>query len=539
MRIDDRRQHTVGEVLRLCCENNPDKVFLLVDEDRVTYRDIDLLSNRLANGLHGIGVGHQENVLLMLPDCVDFIAAWMGLSKIGAVEVPINRAYQGDLLVHLVNDSQAQRLVIAVDFLPQLDAVADRLDTLREVICYPCVPEKLSERLKRFDIRSFDCLVQSPETPPPVAGPAYNDLVAVLYTSGTTGASKGVMIYHAHAYEFSSSTAQTLALGADDTFFAPLPMFHIAGQWGVVYAAMICDATVVLTERFSTRAYWDVVRRYQVNVAILLDVMANFLLAQPATAEDATNTLDRVHMSAVIPELDEFRRRFGVRVTTDLASTEMCVPLRAGYVGEPHEFYDLPDHRTCGREISDRFEVKLVDENDEEVPIGEVGELVVRSRYPWTLMGGYWRNPEATARAWRNLWFHTGDALYRDAQGNHYFVDRTHDVMRRRGENISSMEVEDAVNAHPEVAESAVVGVKSPLGGHEVMAVVTRVEGSTLSEAALIDFLQTRLADFMVPRYLDFQRTIPKTQTGKIQKYPLREQGVVETTWDREAAAKR
>ena len=534
MRISDRRQQTVAQVLERTVASHGDRPFLLVGNDEVTFADLDRHSNRLGSGLHSLGIRRQQNVLLMLEDNVDFIALWIALAKLGAVEVPINRAHLGDLLIHMMNDSQAQYLIVDARFLDRIAEVCARLTHLREIVCYPELPKNPGTLDGGLRLTSFRDLLSEMDRPPRVRGPAYNDLVAILYTSGTTGASKGVQIYHAHAYEYANCTAQALELGPDDIYFAPLPLFHIAAQWAVIYAAMIADARVVLAEKFSVRAYWSVIRRYRANTTLLLDVMANYLLQQPAAEDDADTPLEKVHMSAVISALDEFRKRFGVKVTTDLASTEMCVPLRAGYAGEPHQFFDLPDHRSCGRVVSDRFEVRLVDEHDEEVPVGDVGELVVRAREPWIMMGGYWNNPDATVEAWRNLWFHTGDALYRDKEGNFYFVDRMRDVIRRRGENISSAEVEDAINTHPEVRESAVVGVVAPYGGQDVMAVVTRVATSSLTELTLIAFLESRLPDFMIPRYLDFVRAVPKTQTGKIQKYPLREQGVTESTWDRE-----
>jgi crotonobetaine/carnitine-CoA ligase len=533
MRIPDRTKRTVGAVLESAVEQHGDKPFLLVADDIITFAELNSRANCLSNGMHEFGICHQDNVLLMLEDNVDFVAVWIALAKLGAVEVPINRAYQGELFVHLVNDSQATRIIVDGRYLQRISEVGRRLTHLTEIIVYPELPADCHGLEGQFALSAYSALRRD-DSPPPVAGPAYNDLAAILYTSGTTGASKGVKIYHAHAYEYSNCTAQALELGPDDTYFAPLPLFHIAGQWAVVYAAMIAGAQVVLTEKFSVSAYWDVVRRYQANTTLLLDVMANYLMSQPASPEDANTTMAKVHMSAVIPELDAFRRRFGVRVTTDVASTEMCVPLRAGFTGEPHKFYDLPNHRVCGRVVSDRFDVRLVDENDEEVAVGEVGELVVRAHDPWTIMGGYWNNAQATVDAWRNLWFHTGDGLYRDEEGNYYFVDRLRDVIRRRGENISSMEVENAINSHPEVSESAVLGVPALQGGQDVLAVIMRVPGSALTEVVLHDFLLSKLPHFMVPRYLDFSRAIPKTETGKIQKYPLREQGLTDSTWDGE-----
>lgn len=533
MRIPERNTQTVVEVLRRTAKTQGEKPFLLVDDDIVSFAALDRWSNRLARGFETAGVQPRTTVLLMLNDNVDFIALWLASAKLVAIEVPVNRAYKGELLTHIINDSGAKLIVIDREFIPALEAVQDQLETLQQIVCYPSSPEDstLATRFELIDFSQFP----SDDDRPMTETPRINDLAAILYTSGTTGHSKGVMIYHAHAYEYSNCMAEALALGPDDIYFAPLPLFHIAGQWAVIYASLIADATVVLAEKFSVRAFWPTVSRYHANTTLLLDVMAHFLLNQPSDAKDAQTSLEKVHLSAVIPELHEFKERFGVRVTTDLASTEMNAPLRAGYIeGEtPHEFFDLPDHRACGRVVSDRFEVRLVDAEDQEVAIGEIGELVVRAKYPWLLMGGYWNQPQATLDAWRNLWLHTGDALYRDAQGNHYFVDRTRDVIRRRGENISSMEIENVLNAHDNVRESAVFGVASSLGDQEIMAVVALSNPNDLK--SLADYVAERLPAYMVPRYFEHTDAIPKTESGKIKKFTLRTQGIGPTTWDRES----
>ena len=533
MRIPERSRQTVVEVLTGTVEAHGERPFLLVGDDTVSFAALDRWSNRLARALETAGVEPRETVLLLLNDNVDFIAMWLATAKLIAVEVPVNRAYKGELLRHVVNDSGAKLIVIDREFIPALEAVQDELVTLEQIVCYPSLPDHstLDARFELIDFTTFPSDHDQPMSNPPSA----SDLAAILYTSGTTGRSKGVMIYHAHAYEYSNCMAEALELNADDIFFAPLPLFHIAGQWAVIYAGLIAEARVVLAERFSVRRFWPTVTRYRANTTMLLDVMAHFLLNQPPDPKDAETSIDKVHLSAVIPELHEFKKRFGVRVTTDLASTEMNAPLRVGYVegDTPHKFYDLPDHRSCGRIVSDRFEVRLVDEDDQEVAVGEIGELVVRAKHPWLLMGGYWNQPQATVDAWRNLWLHTGDALYRDEYGNHYFVDRMRDVIRRRGENISSMEIENVLNAHADVAESAVFGVTSALGDQEIMAVVVMSDATDLE--SLCVYVAERLPAFMVPRYFELASTIPKTASGKIKKYTLRAQGSGPATWDRES----
>ena len=352
--------------------------------------------------------------------------------------------------------------------------------------------------------------------------------MAVMYTSGTTGPSKGATLTHAHAYEYAYGVVEMLELRESDIYYAPLPLFHIAGQFAVIYCSCLAGATAVLPGPFSAQGFWDDVRRYNATTTFLLGAMANFLQRQEPRDDDADNPLQRVLMVPLIPETEAFKTRFDCLVSTTWGGTEMNCPMRSGF--------DLVDSKTCGRVAHDRYEVRIVDEDDQELPTGTPGEALVRTKEPWIMSNGYWNHPEWTAEAWRNQWFHTGDMLKVDRGGNYYFVDRTKDAIRRRGENISSLEVENEINAHPDVLECAVIPVASADTEQEVMAVIVPKPGHEIDPAALIRFLEPRMAYFMVPRYLEFAESLPKTPTGKIQKFPLRERAVTEATWDREAA---
>jgi len=349
-----------------------------------------------------------------------------------------------------------------------------------------------------------------------------------MYTSGTTGPSKGAMITHAHAYVYAHNGHDRMRLVPEDVYYAPLPLFHIAGQWAVVYAAMICGSAAVITRRFSVSTFWRDAVHYGATAGFLLGAMANFLHRQPPGVDERASRIDRILVVPLFPEVADFARRFGARVVTTYGSTEINSPMIAGF--------DDPDWRSCGRVKNALFEARIVDDDDEEVPHGTVGELVVRPRLPWLCMTGYWGHPDWTAAAWRNLWLHSGDAMYRDDTGNFYFVDRKKDAIRRRGENISSVEVENEINAHPEVLECAVFAASSEHTEDEVMATVVLKPGVSLGPEALIRFLEPRMAYFMVPRYLEFADELPKTPTGKIQKYELRRRGPTAATWDREQA---
>lgn len=526
--VDAKSEQTLGKVLAERAGRFGDKPFIVTDHSSHSYAEIEGWSNRLANGLAGLGIAMGDTVLVMLPNTVDFIALWCGLGKLGAIEVPVNTAYRGDIFAHVINDSGARTMIADHRFLERLAEIAPRLETLERLVVAgnPSGDNDVSGLGNRFEIVGWDAIEAACEAPVE-GGPRHLDIVAVMYTSGTTGPSKGVKITHSHAYNYAACGPDLLDLGPDDIYYAPLPLFHIAGQWAVIYATMIAGATAVLTDRFSIETFWQDVRRHGATSTFLLGTMAAFLYRQEQRPDDADNPLRKALIVPLFPEIDEFKRRFDCRVTTTYGSTEVSVPVTAGF--------DLPNWRVCGRVKDALFEVRIVDENDEEVPVGTVGELVVRPKEPWLVMAGYWRNPRKTEEVWRNLWLHSGDALYRDEDGWLYFSDRLADCIRRRGENISSMEVEIQLNAHPAVLECAVFGVPSEYTEEDVMATLVVKQGEGLELAELIVFLEPRLPKFMVPRYVDIIDALPKTPTGKIQKADLRARGVTPTTWDREA----
>jgi crotonobetaine/carnitine-CoA ligase len=305
-----------------------------------------------------------------------------------------------------------------------------------------------------------------------------------------------------------------------------MPMFHIGGM-GLTFVMLVRGGSIAMMENFSTERFWPYVRASRATAIFLIGVMATFLIKQPPSNDDRDHS---VRMAFMVPFTDEaapFRERFGIDIYTIFNMTEISSPI----VSEPNP----AKAGTCGKPRPG-VEVRLVDDNDCEVAIGAVGEMIVRTDRPWGMNSGYYKNPEATARAWRNGWFHTGDAFRRDVDGYFYFVDRVKDAIRRRGENISSFEVESEVMAHPSVREAAAVAVPSELGEDEVMAVVAPVPGATIDPVELIRFLEGRLPHFMIPRYVRVLDVLPKTPTAKVQKNELRQEGRTADTWDREAA---
>ena len=529
-------ERTVGRILARQADRFADKNFIeTTSGDCISYRDMHLRSNQFAQGAAAFGIEYQEPVLVMLPDTIDYVTVWCGLAKRGAIEVPINLAYRKNILKRLCNDSTAKRIIIDCQYVERLEEIADDLEHLDCVILYAedqkldsygTLPPKLAQT---YQVAGFEDLFSDISTDFEPA-PQFSDLVGIMYTSGTTGASKGVSTTHSHSFCYADGAAEIFYLSEEDRFYtAGLPLFHLAGQWGVCFASMIYGATVVLRKGYRNDNFWPDIAEHSCTVVFLLGAIANFLWQQPKLPEDSETPLKKVGMFPVMTEHKQFCERFGVEISTGYGSTESPCPV-IHHFDEP-----LPNHQCVGFPTG-RYDVKILDENDQVCTTGIVGEICTRPRAPWEIMLNYWRQPEYTAKVFRNLWYHTGDAGYQDDEGRLFFVDRLTDSMRRRGENISSMEVEDEVNQHPDVLECAVFPVLAEHSEQEVMVVITPQPDVTIEPEKLIRFLDQRMAYFMIPRYIEFTAAIPKTPTGKMEKYKLRAKGITLSTWDRVAA---
>lgn len=485
-----------------------------------TYRDVAAAARRCAGALHRLGVRQGDRVLCWLPNGRDAIAAWFGANWIGATYVPINTAYRGSLLEHVIVNSGARVMLCHSAFAERLDAVAKaRLESV--VVVDADVPSPLR------DLRAIGGHVLREEAEPgqlETTRPIEPwDEQSIIYTSGTTGPSKGVLSSYCHC-----ATTGLVCFedkdAADLRYMVTLPLFHAGGTLGVM-APLLLGRSIAVTERFETARFWDMVCTTRSTCCTLLGAMTTFLLKEPPSPRDRTHPLKWVVVIPLAESTQDFRTRFGVDVYSLFNMTEVSAPL----VTERNPL--TPG--TCGRPRQG-VEVRLVDDSDVEVPQGAVGELIVRADQTWSMNHGYNAMPEETARAWRNGWFHTGDGFRVNEQGEFFFVDRLKDAIRRRGENISSFEVERECLAHPLVREVAAIAVRSSATEDEVMVVVAPVEGSIIDPFEFIAFLRERMAHFMVPRYIRILPELPKTPTAKVLKASLRELGVTSDTWDRE-----
>ena len=510
-------------VLRYALEHwasvKPDATYIVFgDGTKWSYGETLRKTKARALSLQKLGVEQGDHVAAWLPNGAEALLTFFGVNYLGAVFVPINTAYVGSILEHVIENCNAKLIVAHGGLVPRLSGI--KLAALKKlVIAGPEVNTPSPIEVSRFDDVEGNA-------PAPLARPIEPwDTQAVVYTSGTTGPSKGVLMSYLHLHTNAGPEAWHFVTG-EDRFLVNMPIFHIGGI-GLPFVMLARGGSVALWENFKTDEFWDFVRKTECTAAFLLGVMTTFLLKEQPSQRDREHKLRLALMVPLMENAAEFRTRFGVDIYTIFNMTEISSPI----VSEPNP----TALGTCGQK-RDGVDVRLVDENDCEVPMGTVGEMILRTDRPFAMMHGYLKNPEATARAWRNGWFHTGDAFRKDENGNYYFVDRIKDAIRRRGENISSFEVEAELVAHTDVQEAAAIGVPSLLGEDDVMAIVAPVQGREIDPAGLVEFLKERLPYFMVPRYVRVVSELPKTPTAKVQKAGLRAEGITADTWDRETA---
>lgn len=516
-------ERTVGGVLRRQAAATPGRRFVVFPDRVWTFGEFDAWVDRLANGLATMGIDKGSKVALMLPNCSEFLGIWFACARLGAVEVPVNVNVRGHLLRHIVHHSDTVLIVTRPDYLEALGDVMDDLPTLKTVIVAGgTLPQDHRKRWERFEaLENQDCTAVERDIDP-------FDPAAIIFTSGTTGPSKGAVLTHSYFLWFGERCAELRAMGEEEVLYTCLPLFHANAQALTVMPALLRGQTAVLDTHFTASGYWERLRTFGATQFNYIGGMIPILMKQPPGPEDRQQRVT-LALGAAAPrnQWREFEARFGLRVMECYGQTEDCAvtanPLdetRVGSIG-----------KTCWG-----YEMRVVDDCGHRVPDGEIGEFVVRPEHPGILMQGYYKMPEETLAVCRDLWFHTGDFGWRDADGYFFFMDRKKDALRRRGENISAYEVEIVVNEHPSVLESAVFAVPSDVGEDDVMVVAILKPGHKLAAADLIEHCQTRLAYFAVPRYVDFREDLPKTPTHRVEKYKLRQEGVTPTTWDREKA---
>ena len=520
-RIPDRHQCVLGHQLEHWAQQRPDQTAILFpDGESWSWQQTLTMTRRAAKGLQELGVGAGQHVLSWQPNSKQALLTWFGLNYLGAIYVPLNIAYKGQVLEHVIELSSASLMVCHSDLAPRLlDVNTPSLEDLLivgaaagkcEFTGYTCHPE--SALIADLPIAAMPTQVEPWDTQ------------YIIFTSGTTGPSKAVLSSYLQGYSMGPEAHPYV--NQRDRSLVSMPLFHAGGTIYVIMT-LATGGSCFIDTHFKTEEFWDSVRRHNITSVCLVAAMIPFLLKLPPSDSDKDHPLKK---ALCVPWNEDGRaiaERHGFEARTSFNMTEISGPI----VSDPFP----PRAGTCGK-VRAGVEARVVDGNDCEVAPGVTGELILRTDRPWSMNHGYYRNPEATAAAWRNGWFHTGDGFRYDEEGYFYFVDRIKDAIRRRGENISSFEVENEVTAYAPVREAAAIAVPSELGEDEVMIVVAPVAGQTIIPLELFHFLQPRMAHFMLPRYIRVAQELPKTPTQKIKKYELKREGITADTWDCEQA---
>lgn len=515
----DLESLVLGNILEEKATTHRRSPFVKFREGELSFGEVNQTADRVAQGLAAAGVRRHDHVAIMLPNCADFLYVIFALAKLGAVAVPINIDYKGELLVHVLTTSDASMLMVDEPYLDRIAAAEKGVPKLARIVVRGSgVPRRLATPVLPFS-RLFDHGEEAPR-----ARVRFSDLQAIMYTSGTTGPSKGVMCPHALALTCARDSVHFMAHGPEHSIYCPMPLFHAGALWDGVMAALLSGSAIGIVERFSASRFWDDVRRFDASLAMGVFAMIPILLNQPPTPRDKDHPLKSFYMGK--SELDAAMfERFRVHAVETYTSTEIGIGTASPY-GEWRT-------GSCGTAWEERFDVAIVDAEDRELGPDQPGELVVRPKQPFVITTGYYNYPAESARIMRNLWFHTGDLARRDRDGYYYFLERVKDSIRSRGENISAFEVERGINAHPSVLECAAFGVPSELEEDELMVAVVLRAGASLRAPELAAWCAEKLPAFMVPRFVEFVDGLPKTPNGKIAKYELRSRGVTPRTWDR------
>lgn len=552
--FDDRpiRDHTISSLLETRATWFGEDPFLYYghDSSQVSFEEANGTANAIANSLRDRGVEKGQNVSIMVENQLEAVLAMYGIHKSGAVFAPLNYEYRGDVLSYQVNDVSPEVLVVEDQFVPALNDVADELENPPHLVVSDSeVDDTVRSPDDVFTVDSFDELKDGERANPDVPI-AWDDVALITYTSGTTGHPKGVVVPHRWIIYYCAVRWQIM--NREDVVHTALPMYHGAGPYWDIAPALVVGCPVALWDRFSPSTFIDRVNEYEATVATLISVMHSWLWDQPEEPDDHRNTLNKVQMSPLPSYHEEMARRFSFDfLTSKFGQQESGNPL-TGFVHAAREEHATPPelHRGLSPpEIKQRaelldipvveevpgdrwiggpmpwVELQIVNERDEPVGPGEIGQLVVRPAVPAAIFQGYYNRPAKTLEDWGNLWFHVGDAMYYDEEGNYFFVDRMGHVIRRQGENISAEQLESILNQHEAVAEAAALPIPAEAGGEDEIAYVIQTDDDAdLTEADLMDFVEPRLAAFMHPDYVRFVDDLPMTDTNKIRKHDLRQQ---------------
>jgi crotonobetaine/carnitine-CoA ligase len=522
-------QTTVLEALARRLAADPDGPYLDFEGTCYTAREMDAESTRVAHGLDALGVRHGDRIATLLENRAEQVVSFFAALKLGAIQVPINTAYKGEFLRHQLTDSGAKVFVVQGEFASRaVEVVGAETPDLAACITVGVVDAVIDAT----PTTSWDeLLATGSDEPIDSSRVRPSDLACFIYTAGTTGPSKGCMLPQNYIVSLADQIARAWDRQPDDVILTPLPLFHFNAISVCVVGSLVVGGSAAIERRFSVSNFWPEIKRTGATMVSMLGSLAILIANADDHPDQVGHKLRLCAAAPMPPDTDKaWQERFG------------CATFSGGYglteaslvsmldVGEPNK------PGACGRPNEHEFEVRLVDDDDVEVPVGETGEIVCRPTGPNLMFAGYWNRPDATVEATRNLWFHTGDLGRLDDDGYLYFVDRKKDALRRRGENISSFEMEKVLFGHEAIRDAAVHAVPSPVGEDDVKVTVVLQDGVGLSEEDLCRWVAERVPFFAIPRYIEFRDDLPRNPVGRVLKYQLRDEGVTAATWDREAA---
>jgi carnitine-CoA ligase len=525
--VNDVADRVLGDWLRSEAAADPGRPFVQCGGGWVTLAELDQRSEAVAAGLQGLGVRVGDRVAVILPNSIEYIVLVYAIAKAGAVQVPVNTYLRGEFLLHQLVESGAVLAVCDSPALDQLRPLARKLPALRTLVL---VGDASPEPVEQLPLVAYASLEDSGAAlVPPALTP--DDLCVIMYTSGTTGPSKGCMISHGYYCAIPAAFVSHGWFRPGERIFGASPLFHFTGQVTVIANALAARGSAVLEPRFHATTFMARAREVEATVVFGVGAMAMALLAQPRDGRDRDHGIRQATWIPMTePDQRRFTERFGIPVLSEIYGQSECWPATLSHADDPNR---RPS--SLGPAL-DHLDVRLVGDDDLDVPAGQVGEILVRTKIPNRMFGGYWNNPAATAEAARDGWHHTGDNGRYDDDGHLYFVDRKKDCLRRRGENVSSMELERAILAHPAVAAVAVHAVPSELGEDDIKACIVLTRQQVPEIAEIFGFFKATLPYYAIPRYLEFLDELPLNQTMRVQKHRLRERGITGATIDLQAA---
>lgn len=517
------RADTITGVFASQVARQPDALCAAMGERRATYAELDAASLAVAQRLVGMGVEPGDRVAILLPNRFDWFQLFFGIARTGGVQVPINPYLKGEFLAYQLTDCDPAVLVVDEAGARAVEPLLERLPALRAVVLLDGGSMAAPTGVRKGPWEEFE---PSGEPLPEVSP---SSLASILYTSGTTGMPKGCMLPHGYYARVGQIENLLVGYRGDDVFFTAMPLFHGGAQLKIFMACIEAGIPAVFEETFSPKNY--IAKATEAGATFLNGVaaMGTMLLTVPAADTDRGHRIRVANIAPMsVANQEEFGARYGVDVWAETYGQTECVPVMASPVSGPR------DRASIGRAVPD-VEVALLDDNGVPVARGEVGEICLRPRHRFAMFAGYWRKPEDTLAAFSGLWYHTGDCARQIESGAFVFADRKKDSMRRRGENVSSLELEAALVRHPRIDAVAVHAIASDLGEDEIKACIVTSEPTEIQPRELFAWFQAHLPYFAIPRYVEFVDEIPVNHLGRVQKFLLRERGVTASTWDFEA----